>query len=349
MSSIEITESGPVVMGPEGEKKESTLDFVEQVTPFPMAEDLLLLAKQSVSETALVSLINDAKEGAATKEVQPLQTLPSDQPYSLFPNAEIESGLVENGKREGAIEEVPAIHEKGDGVDDYLPPKVDVVDETASVIEKIALFEGLMVSSDDGTDETVSRRDNTILQSEGLNQDSAIFEGPLVDEPSRVAPETDEGLENRTISSEERDLEVSAQMSQEDLIFQGLTLAEPSNVALESDGTSEVGHEFEEGRGGVGTSTDLREREREGFEEITLVSGTHRVETLGEIFAKDPQEKESREGVKGAGEGTSSGASSDQNAQFVAENVGSTSQRPQLNGDAAPTKNLRPAVPTSDV
>jgi len=80
------------------------------------------------------------------------------------------------------------------------------------------------------------------------------------------------------------------------------------------------------------------------------VNGTGKLETLGELFARERQEIESREGVKGAGEEISGQASVDQNAHKVSEVTGSSMERQQHSDESDTTfhRVSRPSIPTPD-
>jgi len=80
------------------------------------------------------------------------------------------------------------------------------------------------------------------------------------------------------------------------------------------------------------------------------VNGTGKLETLGELFARERQEIESREGVKGAGEEISGQASVDQNAHKVSEVTGSSMERQQHSDESDTTfhRVSRPPIPTPD-
>lgn len=361
-------------MATQGE--ESAIGYVQEVTPFPMAQDQLLLAKDSLPESTLLPMVSTVPTEGTVKEGQLLEPLVSEQPFAPFLDSK-EGGVmpVEIAAREGKFangnqEHTPVSLDHELQEESYEPLNEGDVSEK-KVGEKIALFEGLAILKVEEIEEPMHKRNNSV-------------EGYLGNVESKPNPEELMGGDNSVVDSEgmpERltgdvesieekgNSELTNEFASEDTLFEGLTLIESTNEAPETVGVSRYDtvdsevdkqsdrppHVIEGGEVGAAgklnateSSKDLDVGQIQGLQGVTVPNGTHKVETLGEILLRDRKEKESRESATGAGEETISQGSLDHNAQSVPMHMGSTSKRPQVNGDGGSLRIGRPPPATSD-
>ena len=369
-------------MATQGE--ESVIEYVQEVTPFPMAQDLLLLGKDSVPESTLLSMVSTVPTEATVKGGQLLESLVPEQPFAPFLDSK-EGGVMplEITTREGQIangnqETTPVSLDHELQEESYEPLNEGDVSEK-KVGEKIALFEGLAILQVEEIEEPMHKRNNSVEGYLGNVESNLNSEGLTDSNNSAVDSEgMPESLTGDVESIEEKgSSEVTNEFASEDTLFEGLTLIESSNDAPETVGVSqndseevsqndtvdlevdkqsdrlpEVTESGEVDAAGRLNATesfkDLNAGHIQQLQSVTVPNGTHKVETLGEILMRDRKEKESRESATGAGEETISQGSSDHNAQSVPMHMGSTSKRPQVNGDAASLRIGRPPPATSD-
>lgn len=361
-------------MATQGE--ENVIEYVQEVTPFPMAQDLLLLAKDSVPESTLLPLVSTVPTEATVKGGQLLEPLVPEQPFAPFLDSK-EGGVmpVEITTREGQIangnqETTPVSLDHELQEESYEPLNEGDVSEK-KVGEKIALFEGLAILQVEEIEEPMHKRNNSVEGYLGNVESNPNSEGLSDSNNSAVDSEgMPESLTGNVESIEEKgNSEVTNEIASEDTLFEGLTLIESSNEAPETVGVSQndtvdlevdkqsdrlpeviEGGEVDAAGGLNATESpkDLNAGHIQRLQGVTVPNGTHKVQTLGEILMRDRKEKESRESATGAGEETISQGSSDHNAQSVPMHMGSTSKRPQVNGDAASLRIGRPPAATSD-
>ena len=370
-------------MAADGEDMTNTdaSDFVQEVTPFPLAQDLLLLSKQSLPESVLLqSALSDANkqkqdEASINKPVQPLEPLAPEHPFQPF----LQGSLV-NGVEVG---EDFATDEVGDS-GSILPPEQSLSEgfniESADlgdisekrVGEKIALFEGLAVlQGDDSEEYALGKIDIVEIQDARQNESRTMQEAgpPGVRLSSNEMPGSSkiDGL----VPEAERTTGESTVSSRQDVLFEGLTLVDPTSEAPANgtvnpglDGVSTVeglAEVIEESGGGkvevesvamcesVNDASKESEASQGSRTDIILSNGIYKVETLGEMLSRDHEGKMSREVGKGTGDETSSSQIiSSNHAQIVPDSMGSTSKGYQGNGDSVPPRVLKPPVVNSD-
>lgn len=368
-------------MAADGEDMTNTdaSDFVQEVTPFPLAQDLLLLSKQSLPESILLqSALSDANkkkqdEGSINELGQAPEPLAPEHPFqpflqgSLVNGAEVEEDfqrlVPDDGGDHGSI--LLPEHALSEGFNSESADLGDVSEKRVG--EKIALFEGLAVLQGDDSEEHAPGRIEIVdSQDARQNESSTMLEAELPGvrlSNNEVSGSSEvDGLS----PEEERITGESAISSEEDVLFEGLTLVDLAseapangtvNLGLDGISTAEGLAEVIEESGGVKVGVEsvaIREsltdasKESEASQgsntDIALSNGTLKVETLGEILSRDHIEKVSREVGKGTGEETSSShIISSNHAQIVPDSMGSTSKGYQGNGDSVPPRVLKPA------
>lgn len=339
-------------MAADGEDMTNTdaSDFVQEVTPFPLAQDLLLLSKQSQPESVLLqSVLSDVNrqktdEGSINEPGKLLEPLAPEHPFqpflqgSLVNGAEVEEGsqrlATDDVDRSGSI--LPSEHTQ---LEDYNSGSADLGDISEKRVgEKIALFEGLAVlQGDDNEEYGVGEVEIVDSEDDRQNESRTMLEAerpgvPLFNNEMPGSSEVD-GL----IFDEERTIGESAVSSGEDVLFEGLTLVDSPSEAP-ANGTVNLGLD------NVSTAEEQAEVIEESGEVYGTPNRTDKVQTLGEILSRDHKEKVSREVGKGTGEETSSNQIiSSNHAPIVPDSMGSTSKGYQGNGDSEPARVLKPA------
>ena len=295
-------------MAADGEDMTNTdaSNFVQEVTPFPSAQDLLLLSKQSLPEKVLLqSSLSDANEQKQDEDstnelMQPVQPLASESPFQPF----LQGSLVNEVEVEKDSQRLATVDVGDSG--SILPPQhalpEDFNSESAGlgdisekkVGEKIALFEELAMFEA----EVPGARLSTNAMSGSSEVDGLILEEELTAGESAV-------------------------FSGEDVLFEGLSLVDPPseapangtvNLGLDDvsmvEGVAEVIGESVGEKVEVESVTSLNDTSKKSeasqgsHADITLSNGTHKAETLGELLSRDHKEKVSREVGKGTGQET---------------------------------------------
>jgi hypothetical protein len=363
---------------------ENSLEDVEKITPFPMAEDLLLLAKPSIPEQVLVSALDDdgdAQKQTPGKKLEPLEPLDSEQPFAPFLEDGTHGELPGNGKQETAAngglidgesnsvisrgkeaEEEEEEEEEGtddNGVEeagnDALESKTQLYDQKEDVIvQRRNWGDGLETDAlEDAEDsEPFSRKD--VILGNGVSdgeKTGVLKEGG---ESDTVQEKEDAILENGGEGRQETDALKEEKVSADVVDVQGF--------GENRKGEEEIDRVLEQQN--VGSSVNLvgeietltetegvTEIEPQGSEANNKVDRTGKLETLEVVFANEHQEQESMAGVKGVGGEMSGQASVDQNAHKLSEVAGSPSEKKkQLNGDiyASFHSISRPLIPIPD-
>ncbi|XP_073389885.1 uncharacterized protein [Physcomitrium patens] len=346
-------------------------DFVQEVTPFPLAEDLLHVSRQLTSETVVLQLdLSDAdKEKEIVGSIN--ETLGPEHPFEPFLQESIISrtevveapqGLATDGI-DGNGSTLPAEHA---AVSDLNPENAGTGDVSEKRVgEKIALFEGLAVVQGDDSEEFGLRKIESLdsqydsQNDPGTMPGAELSEAPLSHNELAENGEVD-GLTDRAAQR----IGENAVSSGEDILFEGLTLVDlsseaPANGAVnfELGGVSVMERSAEVTResvriDGKNESVTASESLNVTSKEIEVSSGPHtdvtnetrKVETLGEILSRDREEKASREVGKETGEEINSGQSSSGNhVRIASDPMGSTSVGSQGNGDTMPRKVLKSA------
>lgn len=336
-------------------------DFVQEVvTPFPQAQDLVLLSsKESLPEKVLLqqSSLSEQKhdEGSVHELVSP------EHPFQPFLQGSVVNGVeIEESGSVVPTEQsrLKDLNSESSGVGDVSEKRVG---------EKIALFEGLAVLQGDENEEHVLGKIEIVDSQDDRQNESRTVLGAELPDVNNAVPGNSEVY--GVTGDEERATGDSAISSGEDVLFEGLTLVDPpsevpasGNAGLGLDDISGLEEGIDESGGvkveveSVALHESLNETSKESeasqssHADITLTNGTHKVETLGEILSRDHKEKVSREVGKGTGERTSSSQiiSSD-HVRMASDSMGSTSKAYQGNGDSLPPRVLKPApVANSD-
>jgi len=352
-------------------------DFVQEVTPFPQAQDLFLLSKQSLPESVLLqSALSDTNNPKKDEgSIHELVSLAPEHPFQPFLEALINvNGVeVEEGSQRLSTDVDDGngfvLHSEHSLSEDSNSKSAGLGDVSEKRVgEKIALFEGLAVQLGDDNDEhTLGKIEILDSQDDRQNESRTMLRAELPDVLRIGAvPGNSDGL---TVE-EERVTADGAVSSGEDVLFEGLTLVDPPSESL-AKGTAGLGlddvsvvrglEEVIDESGEVkvesvaicgsliGTSKES-EASESSHTDITFTNGTHKVETLGEILSRDRKEKVSREVGRGTGEEASSSqiVSSD-HARIASDSMGNTSKTYQGNGDSVPPRALKPApVANSD-
>jgi hypothetical protein len=274
-----------------------------------------------------------------------------------------EEGSAENGVEEAGndalrTEAMPtdqkedAIHENGGETDGSIEGK----ESDPALPEDVILGNGqegretLVLNGGEEFGSSLQKED-VILQNGAQGRDS----GPLNEgKESQPFPQTedlileDSGEERGTDALKEKVVSSEIADGKEDGFGENRMEEEEIEAIQEGDVGSAVnlmgGIENLRGREGV-TKSDPEDSDANN-----KVNGTGKLETLGELFARERQEIELREGVKGAGEEISGQASVDQNAHKVSEVMGSSMERQQHNDESDTTfhRVSRPPIPSPD-
>ncbi|CAM6026577.1 unnamed protein product [Sphagnum balticum] len=359
---------------------ENSLEYVEKITPFPMAQDLLLLAKPSIPEQVLVSALDDdgdAQKQTPGKKLEPLEPLDSEQPFAPFLEDATHGELPGNGKQEtaangglidgesnsvisrGKEEEVEEEGTDDNGVEevgnDALESKTQLSDQKEDVIiQRRNWGDGLETDAlkDLEDSEPFSRKD--VILGNGVSdgeKTGVLKEGG---ESDTVQEKEDAILENGGEGRQETDALKEEKVSAD--------VADVQGFGENRKGEEEIDRVLEQQN--VGSSVNLvgeietltetegvTEIEPQGSEANNKVDRTGKLETLEVAFANEHQEQESMAGIKGVGGEMSGQASVDQNAHKLSEVAGSPSEKKkQLNGDidASFHSISRPFIPIPD-
>jgi hypothetical protein len=357
---------------------ENSLEYVEKITPFPMAQDLLLLAKPSIPEQVLVSALDDdgdAQKQTPGKKLEPLKPLDSEQPFAPFLEDVTHGELPGNGKHETAANgglidgESNSVISRGkeeekDGTDDNLveeagndalESKTQLSDQKEDVINQRRNWgDGLETDAvkDVEDSELFSRKD--VILGNGVSdgeKTGVLKEGG---ESDTVQEKEDAILENGGEGQQETDALKEEKVSTD--------VADVQGFGENRKGEEEIDRVLEQQN--VGSSVNLvgeietltetegvTEIEPQGSEANNKVDRTGKLETLEVVFANEHQEQESMAGVKGVGGEMSGQASVYQNAHKLPEVAGSPSEKKkQLNGDidASFHSISRPLIPIPD-
>lgn len=338
-------------------------DFVQEVTPFPLAQDIFLLSKPSLPAESALSDTNKPKQDEGS-------TLAPEHPFQPFLQGSIANGVeVEEGSHHLAT------NDDVDGSGSVLPPEHSLSEDFNSgsaglgdvsekrVGEKIALFEGLFVQQGDDHEEHVLGKTESLNSQDG--ESKTVLGAELSDVLINGAVPGTSEVHGLTVEEERVTVDSAVSSSGEDVLFEGLTLVDPPSEAP-ARGTASLGlgdvstvgglEEVIAESGGVTVEVEslaIRESLNETSKEseasqsshtdITLTNGTYKVETLGEILSRDHKAKVSREVGKGTGEETSS-------SQIISSDharIASASKAYQGNGDSVPPRALKLASAAS--